>query len=87
MMYVARTNASIIFFPQKVLGQCINGAPVAFLENFNVTCVTLLRSCPSGPPLLTEPSDLRIRVNNGQGGTFHLLSIVWQRFKASCGSS
>ncbi|XP_075882100.1 tectonic-2 [Nelusetta ayraudi] len=61
-------NDQYFTIPQKVLGQCINGAPVAFLENFNVTCVTLLRSCPSGPPLLTEPSDLRIRVNNGQGG-------------------
>lgn len=54
--------------PQKVLGQCINAAPVAFLGNFKATCVTLLRSCPSQPPLQTQASDLRVQVNNGQGG-------------------
>lgn len=73
---MARTHSFIIFLPQKVLGQCINGAPVAFLENFNVTCVTLLRSCPTEPPLQTQASDLRIQVNNGQGGKFRLGNIV-----------
>ncbi|XP_074527283.1 tectonic-2 [Halichoeres trimaculatus] len=54
--------------PQMVLGQCVNNAPVAFLNNFEVRCVTLLRSCPTGPYLQTQPEDLMIQVKNGQGG-------------------
>lgn len=77
------TNSWIISLPQKVLGQCVNSAPVAFLENFNIKCVTLLRSCPSGSPLQTQASDLRIKVNDGQGGMFHLLNMARQCFKAS----
>lgn len=73
---VSRTNASSYSSFQKVLGQCINSAPVAFLENVKATCVTLLRSCPSGPPLQTQASDLRVQVNNGQGGLFHSLNFV-----------
>lgn len=61
-------NDQYFTIPQKVLGKCINSAPVAFLENFNVKCVTLLRSCPTGAPLQTQASDLRSKVNNGQGG-------------------
>ncbi|TKS78691.1 Tectonic-2 Precursor [Collichthys lucidus] len=53
---------------QKVLGRCVNSAPVAFLKNFQVECVTLLRSCPTGPPLQTLPTDLRLKVKNGLGG-------------------
>lgn len=77
------TNSLNISLLQKVLGQCINSAPVAFLENFNIKCVTLLRSCPSGSPLQTQASDLRIKVNDGQGGMFQLLNMVQQCFKAS----
>ncbi|XP_071389185.1 tectonic-2 isoform X2 [Centroberyx affinis] len=52
--------------PQKSLtGQCIDNAPVAFLKNFNVKCVSLLRSCPNEQ---TTPTDLRVQVKNGQGG-------------------
>lgn len=69
-----RTNA--LLYSQKLLGQCINGAPVAFLENFKVTCVTFLQSCPSGPPLQTQPSGLRLQVNDGQGGMFYLPNFV-----------
>ncbi|XP_028270308.1 tectonic-2 [Parambassis ranga] len=54
--------------PQKVLGRCINSAPVAFLKNFKVACVTLLRSCPTGSPLRTLPTDLSVKVKNGNGG-------------------
>ncbi|XP_029296014.1 LOW QUALITY PROTEIN: tectonic-2, partial [Cottoperca gobio] len=61
-------NDQYFTIPQKVLGQCVNNAPVAFLKNFEVKCVTLLRSCPTGPPLQTLPTDLRIKVKNGQGG-------------------
>ncbi|XP_034397402.1 tectonic-2 [Cyclopterus lumpus] len=53
--------------PQKVLGQCVNSAPVAFLKNVNVECVTVLRSCPTGFPLRTSTSDLSSKVKNGHG--------------------
>lgn len=66
-------NAPYFALSQSVLlGQCLDGAPVAFLQNFNVKCVTLLRSCPTGYPLLTVPNDLTIQVKNGQGGMFYL---------------
>ncbi|KAM7018134.1 tectonic-2 [Tautogolabrus adspersus] len=54
--------------PQMVLGRCVNDAPVAFLRNFAVECVTPLQSCPTGAPLKTLPEALRIQVKNGQGG-------------------
>lgn len=60
--------------PQRVLGRCVNNAPVAFLKNFRVECVTLLHSCPAGPPLQTPPKDLTVKVKNGQGGMFDPLS-------------
>uniref|UniRef100_A0A3Q3LZ55 Tectonic family member 2 n=1 Tax=Labrus bergylta TaxID=56723 RepID=A0A3Q3LZ55_9LABR len=53
--------------PRMVLGRCVNNAPVAFLNNFAVECVTPLQSCPTGAPLQTLPEDLRIQVKNGQG--------------------
>nr|XP_020458144.1 tectonic-2 isoform X2 [Monopterus albus] len=61
-------NDQYFTIPQKVLGQCVNGAPVAFLKNIQVVCSTLLHSCPAGPPLQTPPTDLMINVKNGQGG-------------------
>ncbi|XP_061529284.1 tectonic-2 isoform X1 [Phycodurus eques] len=54
--------------PQMAIGHCVYNAPVAFLENFSFTCVTLLGSCPTAFPLQTLPSDLSMKVNNGQGG-------------------
>ncbi|XP_040898453.1 tectonic-2 isoform X2 [Toxotes jaculatrix] len=61
-------NDQYFTIPQKVLGLCANNAPVAFLKNFKVKCVTLLRTCPTGSPLQTLPMDLRVEVKNGQGG-------------------
>ncbi|XP_070759835.1 tectonic-2 [Enoplosus armatus] len=61
-------NDQYFTIPQKVLGRCVNNAPVAFLKNFKVKCVTLLRSCPTGSPLQTLPTDLSIKVKSGQGG-------------------
>ncbi|GAA6224742.1 tectonic-2 [Lates japonicus] len=61
-------NNQYFTIPQKVLGRCVNNAPVAFLKNFNVRCVTLLHICPTGPPLQTLPIDFRTEVKNGQGG-------------------
>uniref|UniRef100_A0A3Q3DBX9 Tectonic family member 2 n=1 Tax=Hippocampus comes TaxID=109280 RepID=A0A3Q3DBX9_HIPCM len=53
--------------PQMAIGHCVDNAPVAFLENFSHKCVNLLNSCPTAFPLQTLASDLRVRVNNGQG--------------------
>ncbi|XP_054629881.1 tectonic-2 [Dunckerocampus dactyliophorus] len=60
-------NNQLFTIPQMALGHCVHNAPVAFLENFSFKCVTMLRSCPTGYPLQTPLSDLRIQVNNGQG--------------------
>ncbi|KAM9823422.1 tectonic-2 isoform X1 [Syngnathus typhle] len=54
--------------PQMAIGHCVSNAPVAFLENFSFKCLNLLDSCPTDFPLQTRPSDLRVQVNNGQGG-------------------
>lgn len=54
-----------------MLGKCVNSAQVAFLKNFKVRCATLLLSCPTGFPLQTLPTDLRIKLKNGQGGKFY----------------
>lgn len=59
------TNSTYMSVPQMTLGGCVNNAPVAFLENFEVKCVTLLHSCPTGSPLQTLLTDLRIQVKNG----------------------
>ncbi|XP_037632636.1 tectonic-2 [Sebastes umbrosus] len=61
-------NDQYFTIPQKVLGQCVNSAPVAFLRNFEVKCVNRLRSCPTGPPLQMLSTDLKVKVKNGQGG-------------------
>ncbi len=75
ILYATKAVETSVLFsvPQKVLGRCVNGAPVAFLNNFEVECVTLLRSCPTGFPLQTLLTDLRIKVKNGEGGMSHLL--------------
>uniref|UniRef100_A0A1A7WAY1 Tectonic family member 2 n=1 Tax=Iconisemion striatum TaxID=60296 RepID=A0A1A7WAY1_9TELE len=54
--------------PQMVFGQCLNRAPVAFLRDFSVECVSLLLSCPTGAPLQTQLADLSTEVKNGHGG-------------------
>uniref|UniRef100_UPI0037E936C1 tectonic-2 n=1 Tax=Semicossyphus pulcher TaxID=241346 RepID=UPI0037E936C1 len=61
-------NNQYFTVPQMVLGRCVNNAPVAFLNNFEVQCVTRLSSCPTGSPLQTPQTDLRIQVKDGQGG-------------------
>ena len=76
LFYVA-TNILSIRLSQKLFGQCVNNAPVAFLKNFKVECVTRLHTCPTEPPLQTLPGDFRIQVNNGEGGMFYLLNMFW----------
>ncbi|XP_060927492.1 tectonic-2 isoform X2 [Limanda limanda] len=61
-------NDQYLTIPQKLFGQCVNNAPVAYLKNFKVECVTRLRTCPTEPPLQTLPGDFRIQVKNGEGG-------------------
>ncbi|KAA0716814.1 Tectonic-2 Precursor [Triplophysa tibetana] len=45
------------------LGQCVENAPVAFLENFESQCVTRLQFCPS------QSDDPRVKVKDGRGGS------------------
>ncbi|XP_037536339.1 tectonic-2 [Nematolebias whitei] len=54
--------------PQMILGQCTDRSPAAFLKNVQVECVILLRSCPTGFPLQTKPTDLTTEVIDGRGG-------------------
>ncbi|XP_010894708.2 tectonic-2 isoform X1 [Esox lucius] len=63
------TSDQYITIPQKSLvGQCVDHAPVAFLKNVQAQCVTRLLSCPTGPPLQTTPTELKVQVRDGQRG-------------------
>ncbi|XP_060739927.1 tectonic-2 isoform X1 [Tachysurus vachellii] len=46
----------------SMLGQCLEKAPVAFLQNFETVCVKSLQSCPAAP------AELGLAVKDGQGG-------------------
>uniref|UniRef100_A0A8C6UV29 Tectonic family member 2 n=1 Tax=Neogobius melanostomus TaxID=47308 RepID=A0A8C6UV29_9GOBI len=61
-------NDQYFTIPQTLNGHCVANAPVAFLENFDVRCVTLLQSCPTEAPLQSILEDLRAVVKNGIGG-------------------
>lgn len=61
-------NDQYFLIPQTLNGHCITNAPVAFLENFDVRCVTLLQSCPTESPLHTTLEVLMAVVKNGIGG-------------------
>ncbi|XP_029960700.1 tectonic-2 [Salarias fasciatus] len=65
---IFKFNDEFFTIPQRTLRECVNSAPVAFLENFDVKCVTLLRSCPTGVPLQTSQTDLSVKLRNGEGG-------------------
>ncbi|XP_061586215.1 tectonic-2 [Cololabis saira] len=65
---IVSLNDQYFTIPQKLFGRCGNNAPVAFLKNLKGECVTELQSCPTGPPLQTQLTDLNIQVMNGIGG-------------------
>ncbi|XP_058230377.1 tectonic-2 isoform X2 [Hemibagrus wyckioides] len=57
------TDNQYFTIPQvSMLGQCLEKAPVAFLQNFEAVCVRSLQSCPAAP------SELSVVVRDGQGG-------------------
>ncbi|XP_062307808.1 tectonic-2 [Osmerus eperlanus] len=63
------TNNRFFTIPQNsLIGQCVENAPVAFLENFHAECFRRLLSCPDQPPLQTNPADLKVKVKDGRGG-------------------
>ncbi|KAJ8263633.1 hypothetical protein COCON_G00160900 [Conger conger] len=63
------TSDQYFTVPQRSLaGQCLDRAPVAFLQNLQTYCVTPLRSCPTGPPLFTSASELSVAIRAGPGG-------------------
>lgn len=54
--------------PRAFNGRCVANAPVAFLENFNVRCLTPMQACPTEPPLHSTLDDLSSVLKNGIGG-------------------
>ncbi|XP_017307001.1 tectonic-2 isoform X1 [Ictalurus punctatus] len=57
------TDNQYFTIPQvSLLGQCIEKAPVAFLQNFEAVCVRTLQSCPA------TPVELSVAVRDEQGG-------------------
>ncbi|KPP60861.1 tectonic-2-like, partial [Scleropages formosus] len=67
---IFRDDGQYFTIPQRsMVGQCVDNAPVAFLQNFRFWCPSRLVSCPTGPPLQTTASELRVRVRDGFGGT------------------
>nr|XP_015828519.2 tectonic-2 [Nothobranchius furzeri] len=65
---IVTLNGQFFTIPQMLFGQCLKMAPVAFLKDFSVECVSLLLSCPTGAPLQTQLTDLSTEVKNGNGG-------------------
>lgn len=65
---ILTTNDEYFTIPRMLNGHCVTNAPVAFLENFDVRCVTVLQTCPTEPPLQTIPEDFTTVVKNGIGG-------------------
>ncbi|XP_060763396.1 tectonic-2 [Neoarius graeffei] len=57
------TDYQYFTIPQvSMLGQCLEKAPVAFLQNFEAVCVRTLQSCPAAT------AELSVAVRDGQGG-------------------
>uniref|UniRef100_A0A3B5MH77 Tectonic family member 2 n=1 Tax=Xiphophorus couchianus TaxID=32473 RepID=A0A3B5MH77_9TELE len=85
---VVTSDDKYFAIPQMVLGRC-SGAPVAFLQNFEVECITRFNSCPTGPPLKTLQEDLSVDVLNGDYKIFCCVS-KWRLYgraqlrKSSC---
>lgn len=61
-------NDEYFTIPRTLNGHCVGHAPVAFLENFDIRCVTLLQACPTESPLETSLDSLNAVVKNGIGG-------------------
>merc|ERR1712131_140931 len=60
---IFNTNDQFFTIPQNsMIGQCVENAPVAFLENFQAQCTTHLLACPNAPPFQT------MHMRDGQGG-------------------
>ncbi|XP_062874363.1 tectonic-2 [Trichomycterus rosablanca] len=64
------TDNQYFTIPQtSILGQCLEKAPVAFLQDFQAACVRTLQSCPP------TPAELNVAVKDGQGGVI-VVSVV-----------
>lgn len=61
-------NDQYFTIPRTLNGHCVANAPVAFLENFDVRCVTILQACPTESPLEITLDNLKAVVKNGVGG-------------------
>uniref|UniRef100_A0A8C0FY42 Tectonic family member 2 n=1 Tax=Bubo bubo TaxID=30461 RepID=A0A8C0FY42_BUBBB len=56
---------------QSMAGQCVGNAPVAYLQNFDVKCLTNLASYKEG-----LPHD--VRINSGTGENLHTAGVLCQ---------
>uniref|UniRef100_A0A8B9JZV2 Tectonic family member 2 n=1 Tax=Astyanax mexicanus TaxID=7994 RepID=A0A8B9JZV2_ASTMX len=57
------TDNQYFTIPQvSMVGQCVENAPVAFLQDFESVCTRTLQDCPAAP------ADLAVSVRNGLGG-------------------
>ncbi|XP_026786913.3 tectonic-2 isoform X1 [Pangasianodon hypophthalmus] len=64
------TDNQYFTIPQvSMLGQCLEKAPVAFLQNFEAVCVRSLQSCPAAP------ADLSVAVRDEQGGVVRVAVV------------
>ncbi|KAI4882302.1 hypothetical protein NFI96_011115 [Prochilodus magdalenae] len=64
------TDNQYFTIPQvSMLGQCLENAPVSFLQDFEAVCVRTLKACPAAP------ADLRVAVRDGLGGVI-TVSVV-----------
>ncbi|MBN3296578.1 TECT2 protein, partial [Amia calva] len=50
---------------QSLVGQCIQKAPVAYLQDFQSSCAVPLTNCGSSPSLCISASDLSVNIHNG----------------------
>ncbi|KAK3514445.1 hypothetical protein QTP70_018257 [Hemibagrus guttatus] len=64
------TDNEYFTIPQvSMLGQCLEKAPVAFLQNFEAVCVRSLQPCPAAP------AELSVAVRDGQGGVVRVAVV------------
>lgn len=82
---LTRNNQFLTLSQKSLTGQCVENAPVAFLENVKVQCATRLVACPAQPPLQTLPDHLSLQVKDGRGGviTVEVTDLVFTGLRSS----
>ncbi|XP_068100229.1 tectonic-2 [Hyperolius riggenbachi] len=65
------SNEYLTIPQQSTIGACVNSAPVAYLQDFNITCITTVTACSD---ILTL--NLSATVNDGNGGVIPVVSQI-----------